>query len=64
MSIPIARYQKDKIIYNLPKLSVDVKAIEIKKFREFPFLKVNLTNLIIDTILVKKKDFGKHFITL
>jgi hypothetical protein len=64
LSIPITRYQKNKIIYNLPKVSVDVKAIEVKKSKEFPFLKVNLTSLMIDPTLVNKKDFGKHLIVL
>ena len=64
LSIPITRYQKDKIIFNLPKVSVDVTAIKIKKSINFPYLTVNLTSLIIDPTLVKKNDFGLNFITL
>ena len=41
--------QNDEIIFNLPKVSRDVFVINILDSQLYPYLKVNRTNLIIDS---------------
>ena len=63
-NVIIYKDQKEEIYFNLPKVSDDVLTIKIKDTDCYSYLKVNLTNLEINSALLTQKDFGYHKVIL